>query len=256
MIKSLIYLGVWACLWLASDSLQAKTIRFCGREWIVRPTGVGGPGPNQWDDQNVWLDSSGYLHLKLAPSGGQWRCAEVYTQERLGFGRYQFWIEGRLDQLDPNVVFGLFNYPPADVGPDGTHEIDLEFARWGRAEAPVGNYTVWPAIASLKQTTQAFPLTYTGHQSTHRFIWSTNEIQFHSFAVLRAGKAKTLASWRFSPTNSGRIAQKPMPVHLNLWCFQGRPPQDGQPVEFVVRSFQFIPEGHKSPVMSRSRWGR
>jgi hypothetical protein len=112
----------------------------------------------------------------------------------------------------------------------------------------VGNYTVWPATASLKQTTQAFPFTYTGRQTSHRLVWSTNEIQFQSIAGLRIGEAKTLASWRFSPTNSGRIAQQPMPVHINLWCFQGRPPRDSKPVELVVRAFRFTPlDGGSGP---------
>ena len=43
-------------------------------------------------------------------------------------------VNGRLDQLDDNVTLGLFSYPTGDVGPDGTHEIDLEFARWGDHE--------------------------------------------------------------------------------------------------------------------------
>jgi hypothetical protein len=44
----------------------------------------------------------------------------------MGFGRYQFWIEGRVDRLDPNVVLGLLNYPTPDVGPDATNEIDID----------------------------------------------------------------------------------------------------------------------------------
>ena len=35
-------------------------------------------------------------------------------------------------------------YPTPDVGPDGTHEIDIEFAKWGVPDAKIGNYTVWP----------------------------------------------------------------------------------------------------------------
>jgi hypothetical protein len=29
---------------------------------------------------------------------------------------------------------------------------------------------------------------------------------------------------------------------MNLWLFKGRPPTDGQPVEIVIRSFQFTPD--------------
>jgi hypothetical protein len=51
---------------------------------------------------------------------------------------HQFWVFGRIDKLDPNVVFGLFGYPIANVEPDGTHEIDIEFAKWGASQAPIG----------------------------------------------------------------------------------------------------------------------
>ncbi len=37
------------------------------------------------------------------------------------------------------------------VGPDGTHEIDNEFARWSHTKNPMGSYTVWPVVKSLKQ---------------------------------------------------------------------------------------------------------
>jgi len=95
----------------ACASSPAKTIRFVGYEWIVKSGTHEGPGPNDWNENNVWVDQNGYLHLKLTQQGDRWYCAEVLTKDRLGFGRYQFWVVGRLDRLDPNVVLGLFNYP-------------------------------------------------------------------------------------------------------------------------------------------------
>ena len=71
----------------------------------------GGPGPNRWEEKNVSVDASGYLHLKLTERDGKWYCAEVYTQEALGFGLYEFRSSGRVDRLDPNVVFGLSVVP-------------------------------------------------------------------------------------------------------------------------------------------------
>ena len=137
--------SVLAPLMAAYASSSAKTIRFSGYDWKVKFGTHEGPGPNNWSENNVWVDQNGYLHLKLTQQGDRWYCAEVLTQDRLGFGRYQFWVVGRVDRLDPNVVLGLFNYPTPDVGPDGTNEIDIEFAQWGKPEAPIGNYTVWPA---------------------------------------------------------------------------------------------------------------
>jgi|ERR1044071_2662413 hypothetical protein len=109
-------------------SMKAKDVEFGGHTWTAR-SGRGGPGPNIWDENNAWLDASTNLHLKISNRDGKWSCAEVTMRRRLGFGRYQFQITGCLDLLDDNVVLGLFNYPTRDVGPDGTNEIDIEFAR-------------------------------------------------------------------------------------------------------------------------------
>ena len=122
----------------------------------------------------MWLDSADHLHLKISHRGGKWSCAEITMQKRLGFGRYEFQTTGWLDRLDDNVVLGLFNYPTTDVGPDGTHEIDIEFARWGEARNPLGNFTVWPVERELKQVSKAFPVVLTGGEATHRFTWSVS----------------------------------------------------------------------------------
>ena len=49
--------------------------------------------------------------------------------------------------------------------------------------------------------------------------------------------------WVYRPQDAPRyIAQQTMPVHLNLWLFEGPPPKNGQEVEVVLRSFRFTPE--------------
>jgi hypothetical protein len=156
-VKCLLPLSVM--LW----SVQGATVKFSGYEWNVR-TGRGGPGPNVWEEKNVWLDESGGLHLKIAQHVGKWSCAEVTMRNKLELGRYEFQIKGAIDRLDDNVVLGLFNYPTSDVGPDATHEIDIEFARWGQAGNPIGNYTVWPVEKGLKQQSKSFAFTLENDQ--------------------------------------------------------------------------------------------
>ncbi|MHB1306293.1 MAG: glycoside hydrolase family 16 protein [Limisphaerales bacterium] len=221
---------------------QAKDIEFGGYTWQVR-SGRGGPGPNTWDESAVWLDSSTNLHLKIAHHHGQWSGAEVTMKQRLGFGRYQFQTTGRIDRLDDNVVLGLFNYPTGDVGTDGTHEIDIEFARWGEARNPLGNFTVWPAEKGLKPVSESFAFRLEGDASTHRFAWSPGQIVFQSLNGHRGDDRGELRRWSYTPPEPARqISRKPMPVHINLWLFKGLPPKDGQEVEVIIRDFQFTPE--------------
>src|SRR5205085_7311202 len=111
---------------------------------------------------------------------GRWNCAEVTTEERLGFGTYMFHVDGPIDKLDRNVVLGLFPYPTKDVGADGTNEIDIEFARWAIPTAPNGNFTVWPPKKGRKQASHSFEFALTGDKSTHRFLWTSESILFQS----------------------------------------------------------------------------
>jgi len=240
-LKMALVLIAVAALVAGDEVAQAATARFSGYTWVIRQAGRGGPGPNNWEPGNVLVDTNGYLHLRLTRRDGRWYCAEVYTQERFGFGRYEFWLAGPVDKLDRNVVLGLFNYPTPDVGPDGTHEIDIEFAQWGNPAAPMGNYTVWPATNSVRRESRSFAFTLDGVCSKHLFTWSPTNIFFESSGGGEA-KDRPLASWNFQPTNAPpHISHKPMPVHLNLWCFNGTPPSNGEQVEIIVRAFKFTP---------------
>ncbi len=224
-------------------SSPGKDIEFGGYTWTVR-SGTGGPGPNAWSENNVWIDAATNLHLRITQRDGKWSCAEVTMRKRLGFGRYQFQVNGRLDQLDDNVVLGLFNYPTSDVGPDGTHEIDIEFARWGNHRNPMGNYTVWPVEKSLKQVSKSFPFTLADDRTTHWFVWSREGVNFRSLKGYNNGEGgEEITNWSYRPDEPGpRVSQQPMPIHINLWMFKGTAPKNGQEVEVIIHQFKFTPE--------------
>lgn len=217
---------------------QARTVAFGGLSWQVRADGKGGPGPNHWDDANVWLDDNGALHLKISQVGGRWYCAELETTQPLGFGTYQFWVDTRVDNFDPNVVLGLFDYGASD----GTDEIDIEFARWGHRKWPNGNYTVYPAKAGKPDAHVTFEVESTAAESTQRFIRSPSQVAFQSLEGHQNGSGGLYQSWTFAPANpKARVPQAPLPVHINLWLAKGNAPLDGQEVEVVIRDFSFVP---------------
>ena len=220
-----------------------KVLSFAGYEWEVKNRAdLAGPGPNLWDERNVWIDDTGALHLKLAQRDGKWTCAELTSKNRFGFGRYGFKVEGAIDKLDPQVVLGLFLYPTPDVGPDGTHEIDIEFARWGKAENPPGNYSVWPVQLPPTNNSHRFPIALEGTFTTHNWTWRANEVTFQSHHGHRDDDASLLTRWKHAPEKpEEKIAQKPMPLHFNLWLFRGKAPTDGKEVEVVIRDFKFEP---------------
>ena len=117
---------------------RAATIAWKGHTWQVTSGGMA--GVCQGDPQNVTVDGDGYLHLRISNGGGTWTASELFTTDRLGFGTYQWQVDGPIDTYDKNVVLGLFPYgPAAGIGGDGTNEIDIEYSRWGQATGPNGD---------------------------------------------------------------------------------------------------------------------
>jgi hypothetical protein len=224
----------------ASAPATAKTLRFAGHTWVVRSNGVGSPRNNTWCEDNAFVDVDGHLHLRLTISNGVWCAAEVISADSMGFGTYQWQLGSRVDNLDKNVVVGLFNYPPPSVGPDGTNEIDIEFTRWGVDDANQLNYTIFPAEKGVAETTQNFPLTMSGDFSTHRFIWKKQSIRFQSTNGHYSTNVLPIADWTYSPTNyAQRIGYTPVPVRMNIW--KTDVPTNGQATEVVISSFEFTP---------------
>lgn len=214
-----------------------KTLQFSGYTWVVRPSTTGaGPGPNAWSSDNAWVDAMGKLHLKLTkdPETGVWKCAEVYTKNSFAIGKYQFQVDGRLDQLDKNVVFGLFNYS----GNDGYDEMDIEFSRWGNDLNPMLNYAVWPksrSTGSIWTTSKDFTLT--GNYSTHRFTRGKNWVKFQSLHGFQ--NDDTGEFFASTCTDGSIISTALMPVYINLWLYRGMAPSNNSSVELVVNSFTF-----------------
>lgn len=223
-------------------SAATKTITFSGYTWYVKSGNGMGPGPNNWNANNVWVDANGKLHLqiKYSTTTKKWECAEVWTTTNLGFGKYEWFFEGRIDLLDKNVVVGLFNYPTSNIGPDGTNEIDIEFSKWGNKNNKMGNFTVWPVLTGYAYSTFPYAILLTGTYTTHRFTWSSSSIFFQSLNGWRTDDTNIIATQNFAPVVSATslIPQSAEPVHINLWLFRGSAPSNNTAVELIISKFQ------------------
>ena len=218
----------------------AATVQFAGYSWRVR-SDYGGPGPNQFSAKNVWVDGQGFLHLAITNANGVWSTAEVVLQQSLGFGSYQFQILGHPEAMDEHVVLGLFNYTTPSIGPDGTNEIDIEFATWSGTQPQHANWTVWPAIAGPPQSTDAFDASPNTGLSTHRFVWGSRAVAFQAMSGLTNDTTGMYANWTYAPSDYLHlIPQTAEPVHMNLWL-TGGPPANGQGQEIVITGFSFTP---------------
>jgi hypothetical protein len=208
---------------LCCFSASAADLKWAGTTWQVRSGGGRPCASGHWNAQGAWVDADGWLHLKLAPDAqGRFECVEVKSVERFGFGHYEFDVQGPVGSIDPNVVLGIFMYPPPEVGPDGTNEIDIEVSRWGRADAPQINYTVWNRTRAGKRHTN-LAIANGIRQARCGFTWQPERVSWES--PLHPGPVAF----------AGDIADQPQHLILNLWLYRETAPSDGREVEFMVK---------------------
>jgi len=244
-IKFPTVLSLAICALAMSFNVQAQTINWQGYTWTIKSGAGLGPGPNNWNLTNCFVDANGYLHLVITPDASSpngWDCAELYTTNAIGFGTYQWQIEARTDQLDPWVVLGLFPYGPPALGPDGSNEIDIEYSRWGNPTGTDGGFTVYPDSGTTI-ISHKFTFNLGGTYTTSRFKWGTKGIQFWLMGGFQPVEAtqNVMATWNYTPTNQlVTIPQNAMPLHINLWLDKGHIPSNGQPVEVIIHSFTKI----------------
>ncbi|MCE7986310.1 MAG: hypothetical protein DYG89_34485 [Caldilinea sp. CFX5] len=216
-----------------------RTLSFAGRTWYVKScAGPLGPDQNLFSDrpEDVYVDTSGQLHLRIVPRDGKWYATEVVASESLGYGTYRFTLNSRVDQLDKNVVLGLFTWD--DHAPQFSYrELDIEFSRWGEDSAPNAQFVVQPF--HLPDHRHRFNLALTGNQATHRFTWQPGRADFASFQGASPDPSNLIEAWTHAhndiPPAGGETPR------INLWLFGHQPPSNGQAVEVIVESFTFEP---------------
>jgi len=235
---------------VASDRAMTtgqRKISWSGMDWFVKTSLRNadsydrvGPGRNYFYDSNdnVWVDTSGKLHLKIVNINNKWTCAEISSALRMGYGTYRFYIDSRLDNLDKYATLGLFTWSDfASVA--GNREIDLEFTTWGDNSILPNNaqYVVQPYGVSGNMFRYTMDSTAPSIQS---FLWEPSRIAFSS----RNELGPLISNWDYTKL-SGIPVTKDERVHLNLWLNNSSGtvpgPSSGQPVEIVISKFEFIP---------------
>lgn len=239
-------LGILA-IGLGPAIVSGASLDWMGHTWTVTTGGMA--GSNTGSAANVVVDSSGYLHLRISQSGGKWMCAELFSNDAMGFGTYQWQVDGPIDRMDKNVVLGLYPYgPQGGIGADGTNEIDIEYSRWGNATWPDGNYTVYPNSGTqVRDTTFEFGLGG-GSLATATLFWNQSSVKEWTQSGLHAlgDSAGMLGKWVYAPSNPAtNLPQRAMPLGMNLWLCDGcgGAPSDGKPVDIVLRKFVQVPLG-------------
>ena len=236
-----------------------RHLEFAGYGWWVKTAGNAdgiiddefanptGPGGNYFSDttSNVWVDAQGSLHLQINKQYGVWECAEIFSDRSFGYGQYRFTVNTDINKLDPNVILGLFTW--SDDTAYNDREIDIELGRWKYAfgSSYVENYAVAPYNAGQ---TVRFALPAGVTNSTHSFIWQSNNV---SFQTLNGNFASPPVASNILQTWTNCPAPLPPPggetVSIVLWLDSVSSPASNNVVEVVLPQFEFVPLGSPQP---------
>ncbi|MCA9063850.1 MAG: hypothetical protein KDA96_12345 [Planctomycetaceae bacterium] len=208
---------------VTDEWVHRHRITFSGADWVVK-SGVHGPGPNLWSEENVRVDEAGVLHLSVVRREDKWECAEVYIDKPLGYGEYRWNISGQFSEFDPNVVVGLFLYE------DQSREFDFELSKWGDVSRPNSQFVVQPASASRM----------------HRFDMEGRSrisvsLDWHEgYVWCRCWDAESLdedpfAEWMYTGNDVPKEGN--LRPHINLWLLKGVPQSGTGDFHLSVESF-------------------
>jgi hypothetical protein len=229
---------------VAKRQAASGALNWMGREWTITDGGMAGVAKG--NPTNVFIDQNGYLHLRIMKRGGTYTASELFSADRMGFGTYQWQIEGAVINMDKSTVLGLFSYgPKAGIGGDAENEIDIEFSQWNKiCHGCNADFTFYPTTGNKKLGPKEdnFTINLSGATlTTARFEWTSTRIVATIMSGLQpiGTTANVLQTLTFAPPDyTARIPQVPLPLGMNLWCFKTTPTSDQ---EVIIRNFQYVP---------------
>jgi uncharacterized repeat protein (TIGR02543 family) len=205
-----------------------RIIRFARRDWRVEASlGRQNPGLNYWSDcpGSVWVDSDSSLHLKVMQIAGNWHAAQVVSVSTTRYGMHRFYVDGRIDLLDRNLVFSPFLYVT------GPKELDIEFSRWGEQNHTNAQFFVQP------YDVHPFSFSLTGTYSTHYIDWSSSQVRFksiHGHHQEPPNSGFLIHQWTYSGSRNPRESDG-LQIIIILYLVAGKDqPANGQTAEIVV----------------------
>ncbi len=225
----------------------SPTLTWNAHTWRVTNGGMAGVAKG--NPANVFIDQDGYLHLRIINRAGTTTASEIFSTDKMGYGTYQWWIQGPVDNMDKSTVLGLFPYGPvAGIGIDAEDELDIEFSKWNNtlcSGACNADFTFYPATGNkhLGPTEKDFAASLKGGTlATARLVWTPTSVTGTVMSGLEpiGTTANVIETWTFAPADpKARIPQQAMPTGMNLWCFKVLPASDQ---EVILRKFEFVPQ--------------
>ncbi len=118
-------------------------VKFSGYDWSVRQGTADRYGAkSDYEPSNVWIDSDGYLHLRIVREPNRTVCADLSLTRSLGYGTYSFKVRD-VARLEPAAALSFRTWDDKDTVEDH-REMDIELSRWGNLSLKNADYVVQP----------------------------------------------------------------------------------------------------------------
>ena len=136
------------------------------------------------------IDANGYLHFKITSAGGAWTAAEMFTTDKLGFGTYQWQVDGPIDTYDKNVVLGLLSVRPGRGHRRRRHQRDRHrVLALGPGERPERRLDRLSGVGNDHRRAELLVLARRSHPVDLALHWTRTE--HHELPVRRACSPST-----------------------------------------------------------------
>lgn len=224
-----------------------EPIFFSGYNWVIKETDEPvGPGPNFYCNtpKNIFVDVLENLHLRIIKEHESWKCSEVVSKNKFGYGRYVFNIKSRVDMLDDNVVFGVFLWDPNALK-NYNHEVDIEISKWSTTNNLNAQFVVQPY--TIPENIKRFNMDLLGNYSSFTIDWFPDRIIFNAYhGHIECDPSKKskpvnvpIQSWVHKSNNIPVPRQSN--IRFNLWLNEGKAPTNGMEQEVIVTCFSYTP---------------
>jgi hypothetical protein len=191
-------------------------IQFDNRNWLIKKSrDLIGPGNNLFGlkRKNCFVDSQGNMHLRILKTSQGWSCAEIISAQAYNGGLFEFEILSDVNQLDDNVVLGLFLY--TDNHPPFYDEIDIEFSRWGEKDSLNAQYVVHHDFVNPSQ--MRFNVDKKCSKVICRIFYSADKIEFTTYSYYQQGQIEEQKYSVITP-ESFDIGETRM--RINYWLYR------------------------------------
>jgi hypothetical protein len=211
-----------------------KEITFSNTGWKIKQHAeVHGPGNNFWDSTLIVQDEKG-IHFSIDETAKGVNCSEIISKHKnYGYGVYEIQINGRLDSLEDNTVFGVFLYQKKRKS---AGEIDIEFTKWNDPKKGKVHYSIHN-LTSKSPITVSKPYILQGAYTTHIIKWTPERLSFGSFNS-HISYDKTLDKQLQIFKTEQKLKPKNYRFHFNFWKLPDtKPTLEKQSI--IVKHFKY-----------------